>query len=536
MATQLNAGDTIGGFTIIREIGRGGMGVVYKAEDEALGRFVAIKILSDELAHNDEFVQRFRREAKSAAALEHRNIVQIYAMGHDEERDLHYIAMEYARGWPLDVMIKHRKRLSLRRALLVIRQAAAALDEAHRKNIIHRDIKPNNILVKKDGSVKVLDFGLAKALDGSADLTAEHMQLGTPAYMAPDQYLGGDMTLKADIYSLGVVLYEMLTGEKPFVADTPVAMLRKVANDPFPDVRLKNNEVPESVARLIASMVEKNPDDRPDAAKIYMSLRKKPEKDSDETPVEDAAMDRDGDDSPTPVRPHDQLPTFRSGGLTPDRYVTDAEGNIVMDFDHDFQTPTARRASTQNQTDEAPARRAYGVYALWAALFIAAVGVAAMLTTRNGGDEVSASKETNPEVRVNTPPATEETGPVFVAERDIVVAPSLAIDLLDLAIRKASANRDEAARAGRPVEGDGIQVYALELPYMDRVELSLGDVVTRADGSPISGYESMLEALNRARDRVVRGTASTLEFVVSKAQTNDLWLVRYRFEDTPASD
>src|SRR5262252_5559171 len=212
-----------GRYRIVRKLGTGGMANVYLAEDEVLGRRVAIKILNDRHAGDDQFVERFRREAKNAASLSHPNIVSIYDRG--EAEGTYYIAMEYLDGRSLKELIVARGPAPVNVAIDYARQILAALRFAHRHGIVHRDIKPHNVLVDAEGRLKVTDFGIARA--GTSQMTEAGSIIGTAQYLSPEQARGSAVSPSSDLYSVGVVLYEMLTGEVPFTGDTPLEIAMK---------------------------------------------------------------------------------------------------------------------------------------------------------------------------------------------------------------------------------------------------------------------------------------------------------------------
>ncbi len=212
-----------GRYRIVRKLGMGGMANVYLAEDEVLGRRVAIKILNDRHAGDDQFVERFRREAKNAASLSHPNIVSIYDRG--EAEGTYYIAMEYLDGRSLKELIVARGPAPIHLAVDYARQILAALRFAHRHGIVHRDIKPHNVLVDGEGRLKVTDFGIARA--GASQMTEAGSIIGTAQYLSPEQAKGASVDQTSDLYSVGVVLYELLTGVVPFSGDTPVEIAMK---------------------------------------------------------------------------------------------------------------------------------------------------------------------------------------------------------------------------------------------------------------------------------------------------------------------
>ena len=219
MSTRLLAGR----YELIERIGEGGMAVVYKAKDRLLNRFVAIKILKPEFTKDMKVIESFRRESQAAASLSHPNIVNVYDVG--KEGNIYYIVMELIEGNVLSDIIREEGALEPRRAVAIAKQVASALSVAHKNQIIHRDVKPHNILITKEGVAKITDFGIAKAMSSST-MTANQTGtiMGSVHYFSPEQARGGYVDEKSDIYSLGIVMYEMLTGKVPFDAENPVAV------------------------------------------------------------------------------------------------------------------------------------------------------------------------------------------------------------------------------------------------------------------------------------------------------------------------
>ena len=242
-------------YEILEQVGNGGMATVYKAKCHVLNRFVAVKVLRDEFTTDEEFVKRFNTEAQSAASLTHPNIVSVYDVG--SEGDTHYIVMELIKGKTLKDIINEDGALSWKWSVNVAIQIASALETAHKNNIIHRDIKPHNIIITEDGIAKVTDFGIAKAVSNST-ITAFGSTIGSVHYFSPEHAKGGFTDPKSDLYSLGVVLYEMVTGKVPFSADTPVSVaLKHMQEKPKEPIEL-NSAVPRSVNDIIMKAMQKD--------------------------------------------------------------------------------------------------------------------------------------------------------------------------------------------------------------------------------------------------------------------------------------
>jgi eukaryotic-like serine/threonine-protein kinase len=252
--------EKIGHYTIVSELGRGGMGIVYKAHEESLNRFVAIKVLTEKLTEDDTFLQRFVREAKAAAGVSHPNIVQIFFIGEDEGHP--YFVMEYVTGRSLSQMVRSEGRIGNPRAAQLILQAAHGLAAAHDKGIVHRDIKPANLMLDERGMVKIADFGLALPADAESRLTATGMMVGTPGYLAPEQCRGEKIDHRTDIYALGVTFYELLAGAPPFRGESPLALLRQILDEQPPDIGSLNPSVDAETRRILGKMIEKDREQR----------------------------------------------------------------------------------------------------------------------------------------------------------------------------------------------------------------------------------------------------------------------------------
>ena len=249
-----------GRYAVIEKIGSGGMAEVFRARDELLGRDVAVKVLSERLSTDSQFVERFRREAQSAANLNHPNIVSLYDYGSDEGTN--FIVMEFIDGQPLSEVIADQGPLMPERAAEIAHDVATALERAHASGLVHRDIKPGNIMVTKSGETKVTDFGIARALDADQSMTQTGMVMGTAAYLSPEQAQGNPVDARSDIYSLGCVLYEMLSGGSPFSGDTPLAIAYKHVREHARPPSALNPDVPAALDAIAMKALAKNPDNR----------------------------------------------------------------------------------------------------------------------------------------------------------------------------------------------------------------------------------------------------------------------------------
>jgi len=271
MAEPLAPGSRFGGFEILELLGAGGMGRVFRARDLALDRVVALKVLARELAHDEAFVQRFQREARAVARLNHPNIVQIYGVGSVD--GIHYLSMEYLDGRSLGHYLKSG-HWPEREAVLIVRQVCQALRVAHAAGLVHRDIKPDNLILTRGGEIKVVDLGIAKRVDDDQSMTQSGAAVGTPHYIAPEQVQGWrDIDGRADIYSLGATLYHLVTGHTPFKGTSGAHVMSLHLVSPLPDPRDLEPGLSEGICRVLRRMMAKQREERyPDVQTLDLDL------------------------------------------------------------------------------------------------------------------------------------------------------------------------------------------------------------------------------------------------------------------------
>ena len=331
----LNPGTFLGDrYEIIEEIGTGGMSNVYKAKDHVLGRDVAVKILKEEFAEDKTFVAKFRQEAQAAAGLEHPNIVNIYDVGNED--GLYYIVMEYVQGITLKTYIEKKGHLNYKEVLSIAIQVGRGIEAAHNKGIIHRDIKPQNIIISNEGKVKVTDFGIAKATSSNT-MSAEAM--GSVHYISPEQARNGYVSTQSDIYSLGIVMYEMTTGRVPFDGETAVAVaIQHLQGDMVPPSQLVAG-VPLAIERIIEKATQKSPERRyPKMEDLLVDLKK-----ALMNPDEDFVQDIDpNEDEKTKVITPDEMDKIRDDAPASSELIPDDE----EDEDDDKINPKMEKAIT----------------------------------------------------------------------------------------------------------------------------------------------------------------------------------------------
>jgi predicted Ser/Thr protein kinase len=251
--------ELIGNYRVEKELGRGGMGVVYKAAEVATGKAVALKVLSRDFALEPSYVKRFKRETEALDRLDHPNIVRVFSVG--EYEGLHYYAMDFVDGRSLGAVLSGGERLGVERALDLSIEVAAALGHAHKAGIIHRDIKPGNILLERDGKPKLTDFGIAR-LTYATRMTRTGDIVGTPEYMSPEQAKGAEVDAPSDVYSLGVVLYELLAGKVPFEGATALEIIKKHQYEQPENIKELNRAIHDGLARVVMKMLAKEPKER----------------------------------------------------------------------------------------------------------------------------------------------------------------------------------------------------------------------------------------------------------------------------------
>lgn len=333
-------------YEILEKIGTGGMSDVYKAKDHKLNRAVAIKILKQEFSENENFVSKFRVEAQAAAGLMHANIVNVYDVG--EERDIYYIVMELVEGITLKKYIEKKARLSVKEAISIAIQVSLGIEAAHHNHIIHRDIKPQNIMISKEGRVKVTDFGIAKAATSN---TITSNVMGSVHYTSPEQARGGYSDAKSDIYSLGITLFEMLTGRVPFNGDTTVAIAIKHIQEPMPSPRDFVPEIPISVEQIVLKCTQKSPDARYQSMSSLIEDLKRSLITPDENFVVMNGVNVDGETRMLKDRENlAKKQTGRINPVTPEPMRLNENAAREKQRDRERVSPAARPAAEQQKT------------------------------------------------------------------------------------------------------------------------------------------------------------------------------------------
>ncbi len=266
---ELTRGSVFAGrYEIIEELGKGGMGRVYRVEDKKIKKEIALKLIKSEIASDRKTIERFKNELTTARAIRHKNICGMFDLG--EEKGQHYITMEYVSGGDLKRFIRRAAPLNIARTVFIAKQICEGLEEAHSLGIVHRDLKPNNIMIDDNGNARIMDFGIARTVKGKG-ITGSGVMIGTPEYMSPEQFEAKEVDQQSDIYSLGIILYEMLTGRLPFEGDTPFAIGVKHKSGIPEDPKKLNPQIPQDLSGLILKCLEKDKENRYQGAKEIRS-------------------------------------------------------------------------------------------------------------------------------------------------------------------------------------------------------------------------------------------------------------------------
>ncbi|MBL4952635.1 Stk1 family PASTA domain-containing Ser/Thr kinase [Neobacillus sp. OS1-32] len=352
-----------GRYKILNIIGGGGMANVYLAHDMILDRDVAVKMLRLDFANDEEFIRRFRREAQAATSLAHPNIVNIYDVG--EENDLYYIVMEYVDGQTLKQYIQQNSPLRVEKAIEIMKQLTSAISHAHHNHIIHRDIKPHNILIDHEGNVKVTDFGIATALSATA-ITQTNSVLGSVHYLSPEQARGGMANRKSDIYSLGIVMFELLTGRLPFSGESAVSIALKHLQSETPSVRRWNPSIPQSVENIVLKATAKDPFHR------YNSV------DEMEEDLQ-TALDPERMNEAKFAIPVDDEATKAIPVITNDKPLKNLEETLVHSTENTAEKPTEKTKKEKKKEKKNKKRKKWPLVLVSIFLFLCVIGLLSAL-------------------------------------------------------------------------------------------------------------------------------------------------------------
>jgi len=412
--------ERIGHYRIVAELGRGGMGIVYKAHEESLNRFVAIKVLGEHLTEDPAHIERFLREAQSAASLNHPNIVQIYAVSEDEGQ--HYFAMEYVSGQSLQQILRTSGPLEPVQVARIAIQTAAGLQAAHERGIVHRDIKPANLLIDDRGLVKIADFGLALMGGAVSRLTATGMFMGTPGYLSPEQCLDKGVDHQTDIYSLGVTLFEALSGNAPFTADSPLALLRQIVEVEPPDLGELKPEVDTELREIVARMMAKDRASRTaNCGELVGSLEKFLDARGAAGNLVERLVTAEAGGSPPPPPPQadgqlDSQPTVAVSGNQPEAGAPATPTIATAPAIGKTEAPVVETSPLDQGTTAGGGRRLAVVAALVIAFGLVAVVAASLMAWRSGLFDVAKRSLESEAPAVTETPSETATPPPAAAD------------------------------------------------------------------------------------------------------------------------
>ncbi|MCA9936423.1 MAG: protein kinase, partial [Anaerolineales bacterium] len=452
-------GIVLGGkYKIIRRLGRGGMAEVYLAHQENLGRDVAIKLMHAFLVSEEDFLNRFKREARAMAAMNHPNIVGVYDFDVYGE-NTYYLVMEYISGGTLkdklQELAKNEERLPLETAVQIGIEVASALDYAHHRSMIHRDVKPANIMLNDQGHAILTDFGIVKLVGGqSMAYTATGALIGTPAYMSPEQALGKPGDARSDIYSLGALLFQMVTGRLPFDADTPLAIVMQHVNDPVPIPATFNPDVPLGLQDVVLKALAKNPDDRYQSAGELVAA------------LQYADLTGEGGGTAVPIFEPGAHRTAVMGTAVSNAAIDTKSGQISVTVPGD--------TAVAIPTEEAAKKRPYWLYGLVGIIIIAAI--AAGVFGLFSGDDTT---ETTPIAAVSSAATTTPT--LTATPQPTNTSPPTRTPDVDATVAMAIVLTEEAGRTATPTPSRTPTITATPSPTIDATTAYLANCTIDAE-------------------------------------------------------
>jgi serine/threonine-protein kinase len=362
-ASEDLSGRTLGGYRLLRRLGSGGMADVYLAEQQSLGRPVALKVLRPTTLRHPAAVERFTQEARAAAALVHGNIVQIHEVACVD--GIHFLAEEYVAGPSLKAWLAARGPLDAQQAISVLSQVGSALAKSAQAGIVHRDIKPENLLVTPAGEVKVADFGLARMLEDDLELTQEGMTLGTPLYMSPEQAAGGAVGVQSDLYSLGATVYHLLAGRPPYTGTTSLGVALAHQREPLVPLAVHRPELPAGLGRIIEQLLEKRPEDRCDSPTDLLRA----------VEAVEAAISSGSRHARLPLAWDGVDIDWRAGAAAPRDVAVASQGRMVLQTGRLREASRMLQAAAEREREE---RRAMRSESMRRATLVAAAAVAAL--------------------------------------------------------------------------------------------------------------------------------------------------------------